>query len=166
MTGTGGWAAAGWGSAQVAPCLPFLLEFAHMDISTARSKAVAAITSWQSDSNGNGAASRVPPKNISIRQLFGANVFSDEVMRSRLPENVYRALRNTIKKGAPLEPGVADVVASAMKDWPTKPGASHYTHWFQPMTGLTAEKHDSFLAPTEAGTAIAEFSGKELVRGE
>jgi glutamine synthetase len=137
-----------------------------MDISTARSKAVAAITSWQSDSNGNGTASRVPPKNISIRQLFGANVFSDEVMRSRLPEAVYKALRNTIKKGAPLDPGIADVVSSAMKEWAMERGATHYTHWFQPMTGLTAEKHDSFLTPTEAGTAIAEFSGKELVRGE
>ena len=103
---------------------------------------------------------------MSVRQLFGANVFSDEVMRARLPENVYKALRNTIKKGAPLDPNVADVVATAMKEWAMERGATHYTHWFQPMTGLTAEKHDSFLNPTESGTAVAEFSGKELVRGE
>ncbi|MGE5754178.1 MAG: glutamine synthetase III, partial [Planctomycetaceae bacterium] len=87
-------------------------------------------------------------------------------MRSRLPENVYKALRNTNKKGAPLDPSIADVVAAAMKEWAMERGATHYTHWFQPMTGLTAEKHDSFLTPTDAGTAITEFSGKELVRGE
>ena len=133
-----------------------------MDNSTVRHKAVAAITSWQTDGSG----SPMPPKNVSIRQLFGANVFSDEVMRSRLPENVYRAIRATIKKAAPLDPGIADVVAAAMREWAMEHGATHYTHWFQPMTGLTAEKHDSFLSPTEAGTAIAEFSGKELVRGE
>lgn len=133
-----------------------------MDISAARQQAVNAITSWQVE----GTSSRIPPKDVSVRQLFGANVFSDEVMRSRLPENVYKAIRNTIKKGAPLDPGIADVVAAAMKEWSMERGATHYTHWFQPMTGLTAEKHDSFLAPTEAGTAIAEFSGKELVRGE
>ena len=135
-----------------------------MDLSTPRQNAVHAVTSWQTDGkNGN----PMPPKNnLSIRQLFGANVFSDEVMRSRLPENVYKALRNTIKKGAPLDATIADVVAAAMKEWAMEHGATHYTHWFQPMTGLTAEKHDSFLAPTEAGTAIAEFSGKELVKGE
>jgi glutamine synthetase len=133
-----------------------------MDLSTARQNAVRAITSWQTDGNGT----HVPPKNVSIRQLFGVNVFSDEVMRSRLPEAVYKALRNTIKRGAPLDPGIADVVAAAMKEWAMEHGATHYTHWFQPMTGLTAEKHDSFLVPTEAGTAIAEFSGTELVRGE
>jgi len=135
-----------------------------MDTSTPRQNAVHAVTSWQTDGkNGN----PMPLKNnLSIRQLFGANVFSDEVMRSRLPENVYKALRNTIKKGAPLDATIADVVAAAMKEWAMEHGATHYTHWFQPMTGLTAEKHDSFLAPTEAGTAIAEFSGKELVKGE
>ncbi|MFO0951139.1 MAG: glutamine synthetase III [Isosphaeraceae bacterium] len=131
-----------------------------MDLKSARQSAVEAVTAWQTD------GSHIPPKNGSIRQLFGANVFSDEVMRSRLPENVYKALRNTIKRGVPLDPSVADVVAAAMKEWAMEHGATHYTHWFQPMTGLTAEKHDSFLMPTEAGTAIAEFSGKELVRGE
>ncbi len=135
-----------------------------MDQSTPRQNAVHAVTSWQTDGhNGN---PMLPKNNLSIRQLFGANVFSDEVMRSRLPENVYKALRNTIKKGAPLDGSIADVVAAAMKEWAMEHGATHYTHWFQPMTGLTAEKHDSFLSPTEAGTAIAEFSGKELVKGE
>jgi glutamine synthetase len=122
--------------------------------------AVNAITGWPV--NGH----RAPRTNQSIRQLFGINVFSDEVMKSRLPENVYKVLRNTIKKGAPLDATIADVVAATMREWAMEHGATHYTHWFQPMTGLTAEKHDSFLAPTEAGTAITEFSGKELVRGE
>ena len=84
----------------------------------------------------------------------------------QLPEAVYKALRSTIKKGVALDPNIADVAAAAMKEWAMERGATHYTHWFQPMTGLTAEKHDSFLAPTDDGTAIAEFSGKELVRGE
>ncbi|WP_435021190.1 glutamine synthetase III [Tundrisphaera sp. TA3] len=127
---------------------------------SARQSAIAAVTSWAA----NGA--RMAPSETPVRQLFGINVFSDEVMRSRLPENVYRGLRNTIKKGVSLDPNIADVVAAAMKEWAMEKGATHYTHWFQPMTGLTAEKHDSFLAPTEAGTAIAEFSGSELVRGE
>ena len=127
---------------------------------SARQSAVAAITSWSLDGR------RALPNDLSVRQLFGANVFSDEVMRSRLPENVYKALRNTIKKGASLDPNVADVVATAMKEWAMERGATHYTHWFQPMTGLTAEKHDSFLNPTDTGTAVAEFGGKELVRGE
>jgi glutamine synthetase len=94
------------------------------------------------------------------------NVFSDDVMRARLPENVYKAIRETIKRGAPLDASVADVVAAAMKDWALERGATHFTHWFQPMTGLTAEKHDSFLTPTEGGGAMAEFSGKELIKGE
>jgi glutamine synthetase len=126
----------------------------------ARETAAAAITSWPISGR------RAPRATTSIRQLFGVNVFSDEVMRSRLPENVYKGLRNTIKKGAPLDPTIADVVAATMREWAMERGATHFTHWFQPMTGLTAEKHDSFLVPTEAGTAIAEFSGKELVRGE
>src|SRR3954469_13880833 len=131
-----------------------------MEHSTARQSAVAAVTGWPS--NGT----RINFKETPVRQLFGVNVFSDDVMRARLPEHVYKAIRNTIKKGAPLDAGVADVVATVMKEGATERGATHYTHWFQPMTGLTAEKHDSFLTPTEAGSAIAEFSGKELIRGE
>jgi glutamine synthetase len=133
-----------------------------MDQSTARQSAIATVT-VRPHSNGS---PRVNFKETPTRQLFGVNVFSDDVMRARLPENVYRALWNTIKRGAPLDPTVADVVATVMKEWAIEKGATHYTHWFQPMTGLTAEKHDSFLSPTDAGSAIAEFSGKELVRGE
>ena len=131
-----------------------------MGQTTARQSAIAAVLARPAHQ------ASVDASETPVRQLFGINVFSDEVMRSRLPENVYRALRNTIKKGFALDPTIADVVAAAMKEWAMERGATHYTHWFQPMTGLTAEKHDSFLAPTDAGTAIAEFSGKELVRGE
>jgi glutamine synthetase len=101
-----------------------------------------------------------------IKDLFGANVFHEEEQKARLPKPVFKALQKTIKLGVPLDPTVADAVASAMKDWATEHGATHYTHLFQPMTGLTAEKHDSFLSPTGTGAAIAEFSGKELVKGE
>ncbi len=128
--------------------------------SRARDAAIKAITNWPISGR------RAPRLSASIRQLFGINVFSDEVMKARLPENIYKALRNTIKKGAPLDSSIADVVAATMREWAMEHGATHFTHWFQPMTGLTAEKHDSFLVPTEGGTAVAEFSGKELVRGE
>ncbi len=99
-------------------------------------------------------------------KIFGMNVFNDSVMRERLPKNIYKSLKNTIDNGLPLEPSVAEVVASAMKDWAIEKGATHYTHWFQPLTGLTAEKHDSFIAPTNDGRVIMEFSGKELIKGE
>ena len=101
-----------------------------------------------------------------LKDLFGASVFHEEVQKSRLPKPVFKALQKTIKLGLPLDPSVADAVASAMKDWAMEHGATHYTHLFQPMTGLTAEKHDSFLSPTGTGGAISEFSGKELVKGE
>jgi glutamine synthetase len=97
---------------------------------------------------------------------FGSLTFNEEVQRARLPKDVYRALRRAIAQGEALDPSVADIVASALKDWAVEHGASHYTHWFQPMTGITAEKHDSFLSPSADGRAVAEFSGKELVRGE
>ena len=97
---------------------------------------------------------------------FGSNVFSDTVMQDRLPGNVYKKLRSTIDEGKELDESIADVVANAMKDWALEKGATHYTHIFQPLTGLTAEKHDSFLKPTGWGQAIAEFSGKELIKGE
>ena len=98
--------------------------------------------------------------------VYGSLVFHDKMQRERLPKSVYRALRATVTRGEPLDAATADAVAVALKDWASEQGATHYTHWFQPMTGITAEKHDSFLAPTADGTAIAEFSGKELVRGE
>ena len=93
-------------------------------------------------------------------------VFDDRVMKSRLPGDVYRAMKQTIKKGKPLDPSVADAVAAAMRDWAVSKGATHFTHWFQPMTGITAEKHDGFISPAPDGGVIMEFSGKELIKGE
>ncbi|MEC8495282.1 MAG: glutamine synthetase III, partial [Planctomycetota bacterium] len=97
---------------------------------------------------------------------YGRLVFNDQVQRQRLPDPIYKALRRTIDKSAKLDPEIANEVASAMKAWAIEHGATHYTHWFQPMTGLTAEKHDSFLKPTESGQAILSFSGSELSQGE
>ena len=97
---------------------------------------------------------------------FGCNVFSDSVMRERLPKNVYKSVQRTQQLGIALDKDIADVVANAMKDWAIEKGATHYTHWFQPMTGVTAEKHDAFLNPAGKGAVIPEFSGKELVKGE
>lgn len=102
----------------------------------------------------------------TISDYFGELVFNDEVMRKRLPKNIYRKLKATIEEGKALDESVASVVANAMKDWATELGATHYTHWFQPMTGITAEKHESFLAPVDASHVILEFSGKELIKGE
>ncbi|WP_160686018.1 glutamine synthetase III [Clostridium sp. C2-6-12] len=101
-----------------------------------------------------------------INEIFASNVFSDAVMKERLPKATYKALKKTIERGTALELEVADVVASAMKDWAVEKGATHFTHWFQPMTGITAEKHDSFINPTSDGKVILEFSGKELIKGE
>ena len=101
-----------------------------------------------------------------ISEIFGSMVFNDSVMHDRLPKEIYRSLRKTINEGKELDLSVANVVASAMKDWAIEKGATHYSHWFQPMTGITAEKHDSFLSPQGDGTIIMEFSGKELIKGE
>lgn len=101
-----------------------------------------------------------------IPALFGSMVFNDSIMKERLPKDIYKALKKTIKEGTHLELDVANVVANAMKDWAVEKGATHFTHWFQPMTGVTAEKHDSFISPCGDGKVIMEFSGKELVRGE
>jgi glutamine synthetase len=109
---------------------------------------------------------RVNFKESRMKDLFGENVFSEAIQRERLPKPIFKALQKTIKQGAPLDPAIADTVAAAMKDWAIEKGATHFTHQFQPMTGLTAEKHDSFVTPTGDGKAILEFSGKELVRGE
>src|SRR5688572_27872175 len=109
---------------------------------------------------------RVNFKQTPLQDLFGENVFNEEQQRARLPKSVFKALQKTIKQGAPLDPAVADSVASAMKDWAMERGATHFTHIFQPMTGLTAEKHDSFVQPTGDGRAMLEFSGKELIKGE
>lgn len=102
----------------------------------------------------------------NVPKIFGSMVFNDEVMQERLPKDTYKALKKTIAMGSHLEREVADIVANAMKDWATENGATHFTHWFQPMTGVTAEKHDSFISPHGDGKVIMEFSGKELVRGE
>ena len=101
-----------------------------------------------------------------LGDLFGRNVFSKSVMKARLPKTVYKSLLNTIEHGAILDTTVADIVASAMKDWAIENGASHYAHVFYPLTGLTAEKHDSFLEPDGSGASFAEFAGKTLVQGE
>ena len=102
----------------------------------------------------------------TVPDYFGSLVFDDRVMRAKLPEDVYQSLRQTIDEGAQLNLAVANAVASAMKDWAVENGATHFTHWFQPMTGVTAEKHDSFIAPAPDGGVIMEFSGKELIKGE
>ncbi|MBM4148394.1 MAG: glutamine synthetase type III [Lentisphaerae bacterium] len=101
-----------------------------------------------------------------LTEMFASNVFNDAAMRTRLPKAVYRKLRETIDDGKELDPSIADVVANAMKDWAIEKGATHFCHWFQPMTGITAEKHDSFISPTGNGQIMMEFSGKELTQGE
>ena len=106
------------------------------------------------------------PINENVSDLFGSKVFNSGVMRKRLPKHIYASLLKTMKEDLPLEENVAEVVANAMKDWALELGATHYTHWFQPMTGITAEKHDAFINPTEDGKVIMEFSGKELIKGE
>jgi glutamine synthetase len=99
-------------------------------------------------------------------EVFGSNVFNDKVMKDRLPKDVYKSLKKTIAFGEKLDASVADVVANAMKDWAIEKGATHFTHVFYPLTGLTAEKHDAFLVPDGEGGALAEFSGKMLIQGE
>ena len=101
-----------------------------------------------------------------VPELFGSMVFNEAVMKERLPKDVYKSLKQTVRQGTALDPQVAGVVANAMKDWAIEKGATHFTHWFQPMTGITAEKHDSFISPCADGTVIMEFSGKELMKGE
>ena len=103
---------------------------------------------------------------MNVPEFFGSDVFNEAVMKERLPKSTYKALKKTIDDGDPLDIHVANIVANAMKDWAVEKGCTHYTHWFQPMTGLTAEKLDSFISPTEDGHVIMEFSGKELVKGE
>ena len=127
---------------------------------TARSAAIAALTNFKA------VAPRVNFKETPVKDLYAANVFNEEVQQARLPKPVFKKLQETIKRGLPLDPGIADSVAIAMKDWAIEKGATHYTHIFYPMTGVTAEKHDSFISPTSDGHAILEFSGKELTQGE
>ena len=102
----------------------------------------------------------------SVEEVFGSNVFNDVVMRERLGQRVYNSFKRTVGGHDPLDPATADIIANAMKDWAVEKGATHYCHWFQPLTGLTAEKHDSFISPTSDGQIIMEFSGRELIQSE
>jgi glutamine synthetase len=122
-------------------------------------EAIGAIRDWS-------VVNKKEPGDARAANLFGSLVFNDAEQEKRLPKPVYHALRRTVTQGEALDASVADAVASALKDWAVEHGATHYTHWFQPLTGITAEKHDSFLTPTTNGKAVAEFSGKELVKGE
>jgi glutamine synthetase len=129
--------------------------------SSATQNATNSIIDWGMK---NGKSSGTRPK---ATEIFGSLTFGDDVQRRRLPRDVYKALRRTIAHGEPLDSSAADVIAAAMKDWAVEAGATHYTHWFQPMTGITAEKHDAFITPGhDGGRAVAEFSGKELIKGE
>ncbi len=128
--------------------------------SAALSEAIKSIREW---SMNEGRAHVMPGK---ASELFGSLVFNDKVQQERLPKPAYRALRATITRGEALDLSTADAVATALKDWAVEHGATHYTHWFQPLTGITAEKHDSFLSPTSEGGVIVEFRGKELIKGE
>src|SRR5205809_7839923 len=117
---------------------------------------------WHANGGSLGTLDLTEPGN----QIFGANVFTINEQRERLSKDTYKRLVATLERGEPLDVSLADAVALAMKEWALEKGATHYTHWFQPLTGSTAEKHDSFWAPTGEGTALAEFSGKELIQGE
>jgi glutamine synthetase len=128
--------------------------------STARLQAISAVTNYKPSG---------PPLNfheLSSHDLYGANVFSVNEMQKRLPKAIFKSLKKTIESGAKLDPGLADVVATAMKEWAIEKGATHYAHVFYPLTGLTAEKHDSFISPTAEGRAVAEFTGAQLAQGE
>ena len=106
-------------------------------------------------------------ENVNVTELFGCDVFNDAVMEERLPKKVYKELKETIEEGKELSLEIADVVAHEMKEWAIEKGATHFSHWFQPMTGVTAEKHDAFItAPKENGKVLLSFSGKELIQGE
>jgi glutamine synthetase len=128
--------------------------------SDALSAAIKSINAWSVNEG------RFAPAPATAAETFGSLVFNDKVQQARLPKAAYRALRATITRGETLDLSTADAVATALKDWAVEHGATHYTHWFQPLTGITAEKHDSFLSPTSDGGAIAEFRGKELIKGE
>src|SRR5712671_4047810 len=138
---------------------PILISVAITMASTVLTEAISAIVDWS-------VAEGKEPRAQKAADTFGSLVFNDANQQARLPQPAYVALRRTITQGEPLDPSVADAVANAVREWAIEQGATHYTHWFQPLTGITAEKHDSFLSPTGDGRAVAEFSGKELVRGE
>ena len=128
-----------------------------------RRDSISEISAWtEMDPPQAGNESRIE----GLESIFGKDVFSEREMRERLPADAFEALNRTVKLGERLDPALADIVANAMKAWAIEKGATHYTHWFQPLTGLTAEKHDSFLTPDGEGGAVLEFSGEQLVQGE
>ena len=130
-----------------------------MSLSTIRQDAVADIHRWQDN------LAKLPPAKRP-QDIFGEDVFSERVMRERLPKTVFKAVMRTMQYGEPLDLDAANAFANAIKDWAVDRGATHYTHWFQPLTDLTAEKHDAFISPTADGKVIMEFSGAELIMGE
>lgn len=130
-----------------------------MTQSTRRYDTLAAAKNWSPNENGK-------LKQMHISEIFGEHTLTLEGLRERLPKTVWNEMKKTIEEGQPLNPSVADAAALAMKEWATELGATHYTHWFQPLTGATAEKHDSFITPNQGGGAVAEFSGKDLIQGE
>jgi glutamine synthetase len=143
------------------PSLELVKGNQPMSSAASTDEAIRGITNW-----GMSLSARGMQAGRKATEEFGSLTFSEEVQRARLPRDVYRALRRAVAQGEPIDPGVADIIASALKDWAVEHGATHYTHWFQPLTGITAEKHDSFLAPSPDGRAVAEFNGRELVKGE
>ena len=114
----------------------------------------------------NSHSMRYEMEKMNVTDFFGCDVFNDSVMRARLPKDVFKQVQRSMNEGKRLDSAAATVVANAMKDWAIEKGATHFTHWFQPMTGITAEKHDSFISPVDGGRVIMEFSGKELIQGE
>jgi glutamine synthetase len=133
---------------------------------TTRFDTLAAATRWDSKQHDGRKERRGVPAAMNIEEIFGESTFGLSEMRSRLPKQVFKALIATIEQGSELDPSVADAVALAMKEWALEKGATHFTHWFQPLTGYTAEKHDSFITPNVGGGAVVEFSGKDLIQGE
>ncbi|MFG0328257.1 MAG: glutamine synthetase III [Phycisphaerales bacterium] len=131
-----------------------------MSVGFARHDAILAVVRWKPDGQ------TFNYLDSPAEKLFGQNVFNQDQLRQRLPKHIFRRMRDVLERGEALDPDVADIVATAMKEWALERGATHYTHWFQPLTGLTAEKHDSFLSPTGSGRAITEFSGEALIQGE
>src|SRR5690606_24618364 len=127
---------------------------------------LAAATRWESTRNDGRKERRGMPPPMEIEKIFGENTFGLVEMRARLPKQIFNALISTIEQGTELDPSVADAVALAMKEWALEKGATHFTHWFQPLTGHPAEQHDSFITPNVGGGAVAEFSGRDLVQGE
>ncbi|MBY0307379.1 MAG: glutamine synthetase III, partial [Phycisphaerales bacterium] len=133
-----------------------------MSLIKSRMEAISAATTWRETAQVNGQQADAQ----RLEQLYGEDVFSERAMRERLPKETFQRLMRTIKNGDRLDPELADVVAAAMKDWAIDRGATHYTHWFQPLTGLTAEKHDAFISPDGHGGAMSTFSGSALTQGE